>query len=129
MLETLAFPASALASTIAAMPAVAIRRGKRNEGPTYNIPMELSVNELFIRCNNAGFPGSEIRSKVVNASIPGTLTVEFLVNTFPSSDDEPQVRTSLIAISGMVYDATIDKSFLEHSFEDCQSRNDCKTCG
>jgi hypothetical protein len=71
VLGALAFPASALTSTTAVMPIVSVHRGKHNEGSTDNISMELSANELFIRCNDAVYPVPKYAQGWLMPLLPG----------------------------------------------------------
>ena len=99
--------------TIRALPTVSIIEGEGTAHKTQNIPSVISAEELFIKCDNAVFSGSQIRAKALEMIVSGDLTIESLRDTFKAESENSEFSGSLAAMFNAVHKVPT-KAFLDH---------------
>ena len=62
---------------MAMLPTVAVQSGKQDDVAEENVPMKFTANEIFIRCNDAVFSGSQIRGKELYAIVCALVRYKF----------------------------------------------------
>jgi len=88
-----------LGSTVAAcLPSINAYESDSNYHSSKPVPMSMKANELVIRCNNAVFKGSKIRSRLLEMIVNENLTIESLIHEFQSESHSSSFGIDLGAI-------------------------------
>lgn len=83
------------------LPSIGIQDFEMMSNCSQVVPMTLEANELYIRCNNAVFKGSKIRSRLLDMIVTGDLTIESLIDEFKSESHNSSFNMNLSALANL----------------------------
>ncbi len=105
-----------LLTLFTSLPTLSVHESSGHTEQTTHTPTTVTVDKLFLRVNNAVFSGTQIRAKLVDAIIKGSLTIESVLDTFRSThksldfstsgdfriEDQEKVKDKINAIASLV---------------------------
>jgi hypothetical protein len=101
---------------VSGLPSLNVHEASGHTEQRTNSPTTINVDQLFVRVNHAVFSGTQIRAKLVDAIIKGSLTIESVLDTFRSTHsgldlsttgdvriaDQEKVKRKINAIANLV---------------------------
>lgn len=105
-----------LMTLVSGLPSLNVHEASGHTEQRTNSPTTINVDQLFVRVNHAVFSGTQIRAKLVDAIIKGSLTIESVLDTFRSTHsgldlsttgdvriaDQEKVKEKINAIANLV---------------------------
>jgi hypothetical protein len=114
ILGALVANATMIPTALSILPSPSVQKSTQATQSAHSAPMVLHANELFLRCNDAVFSGSNIRAAVVHAIVGGNLTVESLTDLFDSAGKQGNIGASLSALAGLVSEVKLERAVMDH---------------
>jgi hypothetical protein len=101
ILLNLALPATAL-SWVASLPTLSFQNASSDGHWESVLPSQFRANELFIRCDNAVFSGSQVEAKLLELMVTGQIRIEALTDLFQGHSRQRNFALSLSAAFGAI---------------------------
>lgn len=96
---------------VGAMPNVSVIEMESRSQLSENIAQVINADDLFVRCDDAVFNGSQIRARLIDAIVTNDLTIEDLRNEFRSESHDQSIGVELSGIASMIHNVDLGIGF------------------
>ncbi len=96
---------------VGAMPNVSVIEMESRSQLSENIAQVINADDLFVRCDDAVFSGSQIRARLIDAIVTNDLTIEDLRNEFRSESHDQSIGVELSGIASMIHNVDLGIGF------------------
>ncbi len=98
---------------INALPSIGVMHSENVSYQERYEPVGLSADQLIIKVNDALFSGFQVRSKILEPTSTGQVTVESLRNMFESHSKNESFNTCLAALASCIKEVPVSPSFID----------------